>query len=97
MDNNPPTIPVQPFRVALICHRESDNIIEEFIEFSMALNWAWEQLRPRVAWGDRASFLICQGDQIIVQVIASERVGMYDRASEQYALPAALRREDRTT
>ena len=82
----------QPYRVAIICNRESDNVTAEFAAFSPARDWAWDQLKRLVSWGDRASCMICQGDQIIVQYIASERAGMYDRASEQYTLPKELRR-----
>lgn len=88
MTKKQPTV-TERYRAVIISREDS---AQEFDEISAALDWGWAQLRQQVTWANRASLLVLmrQDDghyDLITQIIASERVGMFDRASEQYTLP----------
>lgn len=84
----------QPYRVAVFSdQRIYPDANAQFDAFSAALDWAWDELKKRTRWADRSSFIITQGNAIVMQIIASERAGMFDRATEQYTLPPELRRQ----
>lgn len=82
----------QPYRVAVFSDRPIyPDVNAQFDVFSEALDWAWDELKKRTRWADRSSFIITRGNAIVMQIIASERAGMFDRATEQYTLPPELR------
>ena len=84
---------MEPYRVAVIGNgRISPDVSAEFEMFGEARDWGWEQLKKRTRWADRTSFIITQDGQMVMQIIASERAGMFDRAAEQYTVPPELRR-----
>lgn len=82
----------QPYRVAVFSDRRIyPDANAQFAEFGDACDWAWDELKRRTRWADRSSFIVTQGSQIVMQIIASERAGMFDRAAEQYTVPPELR------
>lgn len=87
--------PPHQFRVAVIQHRGEPSY-RVFSDFHEAREWGWVQLKRQVDWCARASFTIidlAEPDHIIIQIVASERVGVFDRGSETYELPTNWRQQ----